>query len=97
MVYRDYPVQDSFSALKARLQGSYHCQHLKEEGKYLSRRGIVKFINRYKERGGVIRKPGSGKWAKVTEEMKTLLEEIMREDYETTAVQLHHYLCEQDT
>ena len=70
---------------------------LREEGEYLSRRGIAKFIDRYKERGTVIRKPVTGKWAKVTEEMKTLVEEKMRDDDETTAVQLHRYLCEQGT
>ena len=57
-----------------------------QKGECLSRRGIAKFIDRYKARGTVLRKLGTGKWAKITEEIKELVEGKMREDDETTAV-----------
>ena len=98
MVYRDYiKYRIVFLHSRRGYRAPTIAKILKEEGEYLSRRGIAKFIDRYKERGTVVRKPGTGKWAKVTEEMKTLVEEKMREDDETTAVQLHRYLCEQGT
>ena len=58
---------------------------LLKEGDYLSRRGISKFINRYKERGTVCRKPGSSHPSKVTE---AFVEAQMRKDDETTAYRL---------
>ena len=68
---------------------------LHKEGEYLSRRGITKFIDRYKSRGTELRKPGSGKWAIVTDEIKKLVDAKMTDDDETTAAQLHRYLIEQ--
>ena len=59
-----------------------------KEGDYLSRRGISKFINRYKERGTVCRKPGSSRPSKVTEAIKSFVEAQMRKDDETTAYRL---------
>lgn len=96
MVYRDY-VKYRIVLLHSRLgyRAPTIAKILRKEGECLSRRGISKFINRYKKRGTVVRKPGTGKWAKVTEEIKLLVEGKMREDDETTAVQLHHYLSEQ--
>ena len=61
---------------------------LQKKGEHLSRRGIAKFIDRCQARGTVTRKPGTGNWSKVTEEIKQLVEGKMREDDETTAVQL---------
>ena len=96
MVYRDY-VKYRIAMLHSR--NGYRAPSiaiiLQKEGEYLSRRGITKFIDRYKARGTVLRKPGTGKWAKTTEEIKQLVEGKMREDDETTAVQLHRYLSDQ--
>ena len=98
MVYRDY-VKYRIVLLHSRLgyRAPTIAKMLQKEGECLSRRGISKFINRYKRNGTVLRKPGSGKWAKVTEEVKQLVEQKMRDDDETTAVQLHRYLNDQGT
>ena len=62
---------------------------LREEGMSVSRRGIAKFVNRYRQTGSIARAPGSGRPTKVTAEVKKIVEEQMRLDNETTAVQLH--------
>ena len=62
---------------------------LEAEGIKASRRGILKFIKRYQSSGTIRRLPGSGRISKITEEIRALVEEKMRADDETTAVQLH--------
>lgn len=54
-----------------------------------SRRGVAKFIKRYLDTGTIARCPGSGGKSKITDEMKKLVEEQMRQDDKTTATQLH--------
>ena len=65
---------------------------LREEGMKASRKGIANFIKRYKETDTIARRPGSGRPSKVTQEVKTIVEEQMRTDDETTAYQLHTLL-----
>lgn len=66
---------------------------LQEEGmSACSRRGIAKFLKRYRETGTIARRPGSGPPSKITAEVKRIVEERMRADDETTAVQLHAHL-----
>ncbi len=65
---------------------------IREEGMLASRRGIAKFIERYRVTGSIGRKPGSGRPTKITEEIKAIVEEQMQRDDETTAVQLHALL-----
>ena len=79
MAYRDY--------LKYRIV-QLHTKY----GEYLSRRGVSKFIARYKERGTIRRKPGSGRPTKVNEEIQSFVESQVRKDDETTAYQLFHLL-----
>ena len=62
---------------------------LREEGMQASRRGIGKFLQKYLETGTIGRRPGSGRPTKITVEIKAIVEEQMRADDETTAVQLH--------
>ena len=57
-----------------------------------SRRGIAKFLQRYAKTGTIGRKQGSGPRPKITEEIRALIEERMRSDDETSAVQLHSML-----
>ena len=59
-----------------------------------SRRGIFKFIKRYQSSGTIHRLPGSGRVSKITEEIRGIVEETMRADDETTAVQLHKLLSD---
>ena len=89
MVYKDYIKYRIHSRLG--YMAPTIAKMLQKEGECF-RRGISKFIARYKRNGTVLRKPGLGKWAKVTEEVKQLVEQKMRDDDETTAVQLHQYL-----
>ena len=67
---------------------------LSQEGIVASRRGILKFLNRYETSGTIARKPGSGGHAKINDEIKQLIEEKMRSDDETTAKQLQQLLTE---
>ena len=61
---------------------------LKEEKIDTTRVGIAKFIDKFERTGSIARTPGSGRPTKMTEEMKAIVEERMREDDETIALQL---------
>lgn len=93
MVYRDYL---KYRVVQLHTKYGYRAptivKLLREEGEYLSRRGISKFITRYKERGTIRRKPGSSRPSKVTEEVQSFVENQMQKDDETTAYQLFHLL-----
>ena len=67
---------------------------LKTEGIQVSRFGVHKFIIMYIETGSIDRHPGSGRISKVTGRVKTLVEEQMQRDDETTAHQIHQMLLE---
>ena len=62
---------------------------LHAEGLAASRRGISKFIAKYRETGSIGRRPGSGRPSKITAEVKEIVEEQMQTDDETSAHQLH--------
>ena len=65
---------------------------LQREGLFASRVGIFKFLQTFRQTGSIARRPGSGRPTKITADMKRLVEQQMREDDETTAVQLHALL-----
>lgn len=67
---------------------------LQREGLAVTRRGIQKFLQRFRTHGTIHRLPGSGRPSKITEEVKSIVEEEMRRDDETTAIQLFHILKE---
>ena len=67
-------------------------QLLRREGITVSRQGVRKFLLRVKKFGTTIRQPGSGKWVRATDAVKDIVEKAMREDDETTGVQLHALL-----
>ena len=58
-----------------------------------SHRGISKFLSRYKQRGTIVRKKGSGCAAKINEVIKARIEEHMANDDEMTAKQLGELLA----
>ena len=62
------------------------------EGLKLSRFGVAKFLKHYEETGTIKRKPGSGQPSKVSSEIKSIVDEQMNKDDETTAFQLHSLL-----
>ena len=64
-----------------------------KDGMVASRRGIAKFLAKYRDTGSIGRRSGSGRPLKVTREVKVFVEEQMRRDDETTAHQLHQLLC----
>ena len=65
---------------------------IREEGMQVSRCGMDKFIQRYRQTGIIARKLGSGRPFKITSEIKALVDEQMCTDDERTAVQLHALL-----
>ena len=67
---------------------------LESEGIFVSRRGVDKFLLRVKATGSITRQAGSGRPTKLTREVKKVVEEAMRNDDETTAVQLHAILVD---
>ena len=54
-----------------------------------TRRGIAKFIKKYEETGTINRRGGCSRPSVVTAEVMKIVEEQMRNDDETTAVQLY--------
>ena len=67
-------------------------KRLLSEGMVASRQGIPQILKRYVLTGSIGRKEGSGRRSKVTEAIKVLVENQMREDDETSALQLHRLL-----
>ena len=65
---------------------------LQEEGISVSRVGVWKFLHRYIKTGTLLRKEGSGRRSKITQEIKVLVEQQMLRDDETTAYQIHRML-----
>ena len=54
---------------------------------------MEKFINKFNETGAINRRLGSGRPTILVNEVKRIVEEQMREDDETTAIQLYKHLC----
>ena len=92
MVYTNYKKQRILCLHFAGYKPPTIVKLLREEGMRASRRGVAKFIEKYRHTGSITRKPGSGRPSKITAEMRRLVEERMRLDDETTAVQLHQLL-----
>ena len=61
---------------------------LSNEGLVATRQGIKKFLDRYEETGTLKRRPGSGRPSRITQAVRAIVEEQMRSDDKTTAVQL---------
>ena len=65
---------------------------LREESLPCSQVGVAKFIKKFEETGTIARRVGSGRPSKVTAEIRQIVEDQMRLDDETTAVQLYRLL-----
>ena len=65
---------------------------LRAEDLTASRRGIAKFLPMYDETGSIAGRPKPGRPAKVTAEVKAIIDQQMAEDDMTSAHQLHHQL-----
>ena len=65
---------------------------LKVESIYTTRQTVARFSKNYLETKSICRKDGSGRRSKITVRVLELVEEQMKKDDETTAVQLHSLL-----
>ena len=68
---------------------------LAAEGVVVSRRGVDKFLQRYREDRSLARRRGSGRPSVVTPGMRAVVDDIMQKDDETTVGQLHQHLRDQ--
>ena len=89
MVFDDYTKQRILFWLFEGYRAPTISRRLENEGIFVSRRGVSKFIKRYLSTGTIGRQPGSGGKTKITDEVKKIVDERMAIDDETTATQLH--------
>ena len=68
---------------------------LLDEGIPCSREGIRKVLKKYVHTNSIARTPGSGRPTKLTTQIRRIVEEQMRADDETTAMQLYRLLRDQ--
>ena len=94
MVYSDYVQQRIVLFHKQGLKAPSIAKALRSEDINVSRVGIHKLLVKYQETGTVARHTGSGRPAKVTETIKTIVKEQMRKDDETSASQLQKILSD---
>ena len=92
MVYSDYTKRCIIYYHKKGLKAYSIAIKLERGGISVSRRGIAKLLERYRLRGTTDRKTGSGRPLTLTESTRQLIEEQMRIDDETTAVQIYRLL-----
>ena len=93
MVYSDYTKQRIVFHHSQNLTASAIQKILLDtEGIVTTRQGVARFLKIYGETGTISRRHGSGRKPKVSTDVKRIVEEQMRKDDETTAVQLHHIL-----
>ena len=65
---------------------------LEEEGITVSRVAIWKFLSKFKKTDTIARQEGSGRKSLLTHKIRTIVEETMDKDDETTACQLRKIL-----
>ena len=88
MVYSSYKLQRILYYYLRGNRSPMISRLLRKENLKASRIGIAKFLKKYKETG-CIGRSGSGRPSKFTAEIKAIVNEQMRKDNETTAMQLH--------
>ena len=72
------------------------CLLLEEENIWVSQISVYKFLRRYRETASIARKLGSGRPSRITQEIKQIVKAEMREDDDTSAMQLHALLKSKD-
>ena len=88
MPYSDYLKQRALYFYQKGMLPRAIVDALADEGMTATRQGLAKMINRYEATGTLQRRPGSGRPSVITPQIKSLVEEQMRNDDETTAIQL---------
>ena len=92
MVFSIYIKQRILSFYADGLRAPSISKKLFEEGFIVSRRGVYKFLQKYRQTGDIGGRLGSGRPSKITEEVKSIVDSQMERDDETSAVQLHALL-----
>ena len=94
MVYSGYKQQRILYHYSTGKRSDAIVNVLREEGMQVSKTGVVKFLNKFKETGSISRRPGSGRPTKITTAILSIVERQMTIDDETTAVQLQQILAD---
>ena len=94
MVYSGYVKERILFFYNQGLKAPSIAKALRGEDISVSRVGVHKLLVKYQQTRSVARRAGSGRLGKVTESIKTLVEEQMRKDDETTASQLQKLLTD---
>ena len=94
MVYSGYKQQRILYHYSTGKRSDSIVNVLREEGIQVSKTGVVKFLNIFKETGSISRLPGSGRPTKITTAILSIVERQMTIDDETTAVQLQQILAD---
>ena len=77
------------------LQPSQIVSALKVEDIRTTRQTVARFIRRFQQTKTIARKEGSGRPSKITPQVRCIVDQAMKNDDETTAIQLHKLLTAQ--
>ena len=88
MVYTEFQKQRILFWHSFGLKAPSIKEKLEKEGIRTTRVGVHKFLKRYAERATIARRAGPGRRTKLTEEIKEIIEEEMKRNKETTAIEL---------
>ena len=69
---------------------------LREEGLTVSRSGIARLLNKYRQTGSIRRRPGCGRPTKITSELLQIVKEQMQLDDQSTAIQVQKLLVDKE-
>ena len=89
MVLSVYEKQRILFYYRQGLKPSETASALRVEGIYTCRQTVARFVARFLATGTISHKEGSGRPSKITPRVLELVEQAMRADDETTAVQFH--------
>ena len=92
MVYSNYKKQRILHYSRLGYKSPLIAKMLYREDLPCSRKCVHQFLKRFSETGTIGRKPGTGGKSKITCAVKTIVEQQMQLDDETTAFQLYHLL-----
>ena len=92
MVLSPYAKQRVVALRSEGLKAPTITKRLRDEGIFVTRVGVHKFLCVYKATHTIKRRSGSGRPSKITAEIRKLVDQQMIKDDETTAYQLHQLL-----
>ena len=94
MVYSTYKQQRIIYFYSLGYKSTSIVELLREESLNVKVSAVCRLIKKYKETGTIARRMGSGRPTKITPEVLRIVEEQMKKDDETTAVQLQKILVD---